>query len=63
MSPLLLSRSELPSIVKLSVSSIRRLETLGRFPSPILLGDRRVAYRVSDITRWLEERPAARGSV
>lgn len=40
----------------LSKASIYRLLALGKFPAPVKIGERRVAWRVSDIAAWLDMR-------
>lgn len=40
----------------LSKASIYRLLALGKFPAPVKIGERRVAWRASDIAAWLDLR-------
>jgi prophage regulatory protein len=44
----------------LSRSSIYLKMTEGTFPRPVKLGPRAVAWRSSDIQRWIDERPETR---
>jgi prophage regulatory protein len=55
----LLLPSEVRSRVRLSEPTIYRLRRKGKFPSPIVLGERRIAYRASDVENWLADREAA----
>lgn len=52
---------ELQGLVPLSRSQIWRLEKAGRFPRRMLIGQRRVAWRFSDIVAWLNARPSMDG--
>jgi predicted DNA-binding transcriptional regulator AlpA len=42
----------------LTEASLQRMRTEGRGPSFVKVGKRRIAYRSSDIARWVEERLA-----
>lgn len=55
----LLKRNELLDLVPYTMAHIYRLEAKGDFPRRIKVGERRVAWRLSDILRWLGERPKA----
>lgn len=44
----------------LSRSSIYLKISEGNFPRPLKLGTRAVAWRASDIQRWISERPESR---
>ena len=59
----LILRDELKRLVPLSVTTIWRLERTGQFPRRIPISDKRVAWRRSEIERWLKQRTAvaARG--
>ncbi len=52
---------EAAKIVGLAVSSIRRLESEGKFPKRFQIGPRAVGYRLSDINRYLEDREQVSG--
>ena len=39
-------------------STIYRMVAQDKFPSPVRLGDRAVAWRRSDLQQWSEERPS-----
>ena len=43
-------------IVPYSSSHIRRLESTGKFPKRIRLGENRVAWLQSEVHEWLNER-------
>ncbi|WP_457093158.1 helix-turn-helix transcriptional regulator [Microvirga sp. P5_D2] len=53
MSNKLLLPSEVSARVRLSPKTIYRLRRKDQFPAPIVLGERRIAWRESDIERWL----------
>lgn len=40
-------------------STIYRLVAQDKFPSPVRLADRAVAWRRADLERWSEQRPSA----
>lgn len=46
--------------VGLSRSSLDRLVAAGRFPKPIRLSERRLAFDVAEIEGWMAERSAER---
>lgn len=48
-------------IVALSRSEIYRLIALGKFPKPIPLGERAVAWDVDEIETWVRSRIDLRG--
>jgi prophage regulatory protein len=51
----------LPMVVRmtgLGRSTIYRLMAMNRFPCPVRVGDRAVAWRRSDLDRWSEARPS-----
>ena len=52
----LLTMTELQRIVPYSSSHLYRLIKVGEFPQPIRLGPNRVAWRETDIERWIESR-------
>jgi prophage regulatory protein len=52
----------MPSVVRMTGlcrSTIYRLISENKFPAPVRVGDRAVAWRPTDIHRWSEERPAS----
>ncbi|GEO18206.1 helix-turn-helix transcriptional regulator [Microvirga aerophila] len=55
---LLLPR-EVQARVRLSPKTIYRLRRKNQFPAPIVLGERRHAWRESDIENWLTSRSKA----
>ena len=57
--PELLFRPEVEDLTRLGRTSIYRLMKCpdARFPRPIQLGNRRVAWRRSEVMAWLENRP------
>lgn len=56
----LLRRPEVQARVGLSRSSIYALLAQGRFPMPVRLSDRAIAWRESDIEVWIASRPSVR---
>jgi prophage regulatory protein len=55
----LLKRPDVERMVCLSRSTIYQLVSEGRFPRPIKIGDKAVAWRLSDIEDWIASREAA----
>lgn len=55
----LIRRPEVESIVGLKRSMIYRLMREGRFPTPVKLSARAVAWRLSEVQAWQAERQAA----
>lgn len=52
----------LPMVVRmtgLTRSTIYRLIAKSKFPGPVLLGERAVAWRRTDLERWCDTRPRA----
>jgi prophage regulatory protein len=45
--------------LRLSHATIWRLVRAGKFPAPIRIGARAIAWRLSEIEAWLESRPRA----
>lgn len=52
----LLFPSEVQEMTHLSQPTIYRLRRKNKFPSPIVLGERRIAYKASEIREWLDQR-------
>jgi predicted DNA-binding transcriptional regulator AlpA len=42
-----------------SRAHIMRLAGVGKFPLPIKLGERRIAFKQSEIAKWIDEHPRA----
>jgi len=59
----LLLPDEVRELVRLSEPTIYRLRRKGKFPAPIILGEKRIAYRRSEVMSWLEARTRASYSV
>jgi prophage regulatory protein len=55
----LLFPAEVRAKVRLSEPTIYRLRRRGKFPDPIILGERRIAWRESEVDAWLASRPHA----
>ncbi len=60
--PRIITKKELLEIVPYSAQHILRLEKKGSFPRRIVIGPRRVGWRLSDVERWLGERMEAGAS-
>lgn len=56
----LLRRPEVQSLTSLSRSSLFALVAAGRFPRPVRVSSRRVAWLQTDIEAWLAEKVSAR---
>lgn len=54
----LLDFAGIRQLVPISKTSMWRWRKAGAFPVPVRLGSRRVAWRASDIAKWIAERPA-----
>ena len=52
----LLFPHEVREIVRLSETTLWRLRRRGAFPAPVALGERRVAYRETEVREWLASR-------
>ena len=52
----LIDKKELVNLVKYSAQHIARLEKAGTFPKRIKLGQNRVAWLLSEIEDWIDER-------
>jgi prophage regulatory protein len=50
---------EVAALTSLSKATVHRLYKSGRFPAPIVIGPRRVAWRASTIAQWIDARPLA----
>jgi len=59
------SKKELKTVcgIPYSFQHIARLEKAGRFPKRIVLGQNRVAWLLSEIEEWLNERIAKRDAI
>jgi prophage regulatory protein len=55
----LLKPSEVFLMVGLSEATVHRLRRAKKFPVPIILGRRRVAYRQCEIQAWIDAQPRA----
>jgi len=51
--PLLVREKQLPALLGISRGGIRRFIAAGKFPPPIRLGRRCIAWRVVDIEKWV----------
>ena len=55
----LLTRPEVEQFCRVSRSKIYRGMREGWFPAPLRIGPRSVRWRLSDLEKWLDERPLA----
>lgn len=55
--PVFLRMPMVMRLTGLGRSTIYRLMAVRKFPSPVQLGPRAVAWRRADLERWSEERP------
>ncbi|OWK25105.1 transcriptional regulator [Rhizobium yanglingense] len=58
---ILVSVSEVAKMTSMSRTMVNRYREQGRFPQPVELGDRRVAFVKSEIIEWIEAKILARG--
>ena len=56
----LITADELSTIVPFPRVHLGRLEKAGRFPRRLKIGERRVAWRLSDVLQWIEDRAEER---
>ena len=52
----LIDKKELVNLVKYSAQHIARLEKAGSFPKRVRLGQNRVAWLLSEVEDWIDER-------
>ena len=55
----LLNVREVTELIGVSRSTLHRMVSANRFPSPIRVGLRAVRWRLSEVLVWMESRPAA----
>lgn len=55
----LVRRSDVQKMVCLSRTTLYRLMGEGKFPRPIKIGDKAIAWRQADIEAWIASREAA----
>ncbi|MBG0802114.1 AlpA family phage regulatory protein [Methylocystis sp. H4A] len=56
--PILISVAGAAKLTSLSRTAIHRYRREGRFPEPVPLGERRIAFRRADVIAWIEARIA-----
>lgn len=61
MSDRFLSPKATSEMVSLPVRSIRRLVTEDRFPAPVKLSEKRIAYLQSEVDAWMDDKLKASG--
>lgn len=52
----LIDKKDLVKLVKYSPQHIARLEKAGQFPKRLQLGQNRVAWMMSEVEEWIEDR-------
>jgi prophage regulatory protein len=57
---MLLRMSALTKKLGISRSSVYRLIDAGDFPQPVRLTPTTIAWRLTDVEKWVEERPATK---
>lgn len=57
---IIVRRTQLPSVLGLSIATIDRLRHLGDFPTAIKLGAQAVGFFRADIDAWLASRKSAK---
>lgn len=60
--PVLISLNDACRMTSMSRSMLNRYRAEGRFPVAVELGDRRVAFVRSEVTRWVSEKIERRAS-
>jgi prophage regulatory protein len=61
-SPALLLKPEVLAKTRLSAATLWRQVTAGKFPQPVKIGERRVAWRADDVDRWMASLPRVKKS-
>lgn len=51
---------EAAAFLGISVVHLRRLNRQGLVPAPVRLGERRLGWRLGDLTDWVDQRPCVR---
>ena len=54
--PVVISERDAASMCNVSISHFRRLRKAGQAPRHVMLGTRRIGYRLKDVEAWIEER-------
>jgi len=52
----LLQAGELAQLLGISLRQLRRLRARRELPAPLVLGDRTLRWRLTDVERWLAQR-------
>lgn len=56
----LLTKPEVAAKTRMSVTSLWRLLRAGKFPYPVAIGERRIAWYEDEIDHWIATRPSAK---
>lgn len=60
--PTLISLNEACRLTSLSRTAINRYRAEGRFPQPVALGFKRIAFVRAEVVAWIEDRIASRAA-
>jgi len=60
--PRLVSLNDACAMTSMSRSMVNKYRALGRFPTAVPLGDKRVAFVKSEVEAWISERISARAA-
>lgn len=60
--PVLISLNEVSRVTSLSRTAINRYRAEGRFPQPVPVGFKRIAFVRSEVVAWIEARIAERAN-
>ncbi|KAB2738781.1 AlpA family phage regulatory protein [Brucella anthropi] len=58
--PTLISLNDCCALTSLSRTAINKMRSAGKFPDPVNLGEKRIAFVRSEVVAWLEDRIASR---
>lgn len=58
----LISLKDTCALTSMSRTMIHRLRTEGRFPCPVELGEKRIAFSRSEVHAWIQQKLAARAA-
>lgn len=60
--PRLIKLNDVATMTSLSKTQIMNLRKAGKFPVPVSLGEKRIAFVRSEVEAWVEQRIAARAA-
>jgi prophage regulatory protein len=59
---ILISLNDAARMVSLSRTAINNLRAAGKFPAPVSLGEKRIAFVKAEVLAWIDERIARRAA-